>query len=102
MKTNGCHYRWILADIKPVFEGIHCWRVNAKHKQDGGWIVYGVSSLKLYEDNTFGQKGVWGITYNSCWYGEGEYNQSVVTDCQHFHQREVCKLFSVFEEHCLD
>eukprot|EP01084_Bolivina_argentea_P042160 77770_1 len=92
-RLKGDHsaaYRWILADIEPVFEGIHCWRVNAKHKEEGGWVVYGVSPIKQFK-NSCGQQGVWGITYNNCWYPtmNRNINRSVVTNCEHFHQKNL-------------
>ena len=36
-------YKWILPDIEPVKEGMHCWRINVnntKPESKGGWIIY--------------------------------------------------------------
>lgn len=80
------YYRWILADMEPVTEGIHCWRVNAKHQKDGGWIVYGVSPRQMFA-NSCGQDGVWGVTCNGCWYPGGCTTNKISTT--HFYRQNL-------------
>eukprot|EP01084_Bolivina_argentea_P211044 359062_1 len=67
--SSTASYRWILADIKPVSKGIHCWRVNAKHEleQKSGWVVYGISppNDKIRD---YVPIGIWGATYSMCFY----------------------------------
>ena len=89
VQTNGC--RWILPDIEPVNQGIHCWRVKVDHTREdseGGWIVYGVSSPDPeMEDNTWGQTDVWGVAYNRCWWPSGKATNKGVP--QHLYQKNL-------------
>lgn len=90
MKVQG--YQWILCDVDPVFEGVHCWRLmqrnptksSTKSARDVGWVNYGVGSKRMYTDNAFAPPTVYGIANNDCWYGGGGGNR-------HWHSYEQNK-----------
>ena len=88
--ANRCCYKWIAADIKPVNEGIHCWRVNANHtKNESGWIVYGVSPPNPDLKDNYGQKDAWGVTYNDCCYPSEQNRVNTGGICKHLYQKNL-------------
>ena len=89
LKDEGWGYKWICADIEPVNEGIHCWRVETKHEQKGGWIVYGVSPPNKELGDSCGQPHVWGVTYNDCWYPNGSNRLYSGSVCDHLYQKNI-------------
>ena len=49
-------YRYVMADIEPVREGIHCWRVNVKNPKKG-WMMFAIGHKQKYKDASF-KKGI--------------------------------------------
>ena len=69
-RNDDPRYCWIIAK-KPVFTGIHCWRLFIENPNKD-WMTYAISKANhMYDDQeeyNYGQKGVIGIAYNDCWY----------------------------------
>mmetsp|Transcript_31515 Transcript_31515/g.51028 ORF Transcript_31515/g.51028 Transcript_31515/m.51028 type:complete len:262 (-) Transcript_31515:64-849(-) len=60
---------WILADIKPVSSGVHCWRVAMDNpKRD--YIIIGVSAQKRFGNESYNETDyLWGYAgYTNAWY----------------------------------
>lgn len=72
-RTGGhnyvCNYQWIIAEVEPVFTGIHCWRLQQQNP-NGAWINIGIGAKFMYDDDKFAHAPVWGIAHNGCWYGD--------------------------------
>ena len=70
--TNQRLYRWILPDIEPVDNGIHCWRVKISNP-GSKYLFFGVSQKKMYADQFKSDKydksiyGISGGNYYKKW-----------------------------------
>eukprot|EP01084_Bolivina_argentea_P239197 402050_1 len=69
-------YRWnlfVLADIEPIMDGIHCFRVYNKHKTSTGrcYLMWMVSQCKnKYIRYSYDDKSCYGISYQE-WFSRG-------------------------------
>lgn len=50
----GSRHRYVLCDIEPVSEGIHCWRVKVDNPQTN-WIMFGVSECQKFNNLSYSQ-----------------------------------------------
>merc|ERR1712154_608445 len=64
-KQDRYNHRYAIIDDKPVFDGIHCWRVQIKHGK-AAWIMFGIGEYKQYDDRSF--KEVYGVSTASQWF----------------------------------
>eukprot|EP01084_Bolivina_argentea_P125637 222576_1 len=62
--TERYLYEWIMPDIDPVLNGIHCWRVHVSNPAQS-WILFSVSPKKMYASDHYcgpsTHEDVWGI-----------------------------------------
>eukprot|EP01084_Bolivina_argentea_P239194 402044_1 len=69
-------YRWnlfVLADIEPIMDGIHCFRVYNKHKTSTGrcYLMWMVSQCNnKYVTHSYDDKCCYGISYSE-WFSRG-------------------------------
>ena len=50
------NHEYIIVDDKPVFKGIHCWRVKVETKTNNyKWIMFGVGQYKEYDYHSYNQ-----------------------------------------------
>eukprot|EP01084_Bolivina_argentea_P141969 249450_1 len=57
-------HTYILADIQPVTNGVHCWRVQVTHPTQH-WLFWGISSKKLYAQKSYYKENtVQGVAVN--------------------------------------
>ena len=68
-KNQNSPFLSIVCDTKPVYKGIHCWRIKQINK-GRAWVTFGVSEKRKFNEGV-AQNTVWGIAYNQCWYAEG-------------------------------
>eukprot|EP01083_Nonionella_stella_P027834 76668_1 len=81
---------WILSDVEPVYDGIHCWRIFIKNPQQE-YLKVGVSGKKMFEDNNLNQDTVWGIARSktSNYYKPHIHSHKNNIDLEHFIEREI-------------
>eukprot|EP01084_Bolivina_argentea_P227717 384634_1 len=70
-------HAYILANIDPVKDGIHCWRIKTVHKE-AEWIAYGVSPMKEFENESPDDPSMFGIAYNHCWFGDNDPSEEFI------------------------
>ena len=90
MVSGRNDYRWISPDIEPVYQGIHCWRVNVNHtkpQSKGGFIVFGVSPPNPDLDDRKGEEDVWGVTCNNYWYPTDHIHDKGTSNCDHLYRK---------------
>ena len=46
-RVKGSYHRSIMADVEPVFEGIHCWRAQVKNPRT--WVMFGIGHKRKTE-----------------------------------------------------
>lgn len=66
-KEGATENVWILGDVEPFRDGVHCWRIQIKNPNKG-WASIGAAPLNPnddYNSRSFGGDYVWAIGFNS-------------------------------------
>ena len=52
IKSLEFGHNYIMADVEPVFNGIHCWRVQVKNPENE-WIMFGIGQKRIYPNCSY-------------------------------------------------
>ena len=77
-KVIQSNHRYCVINSRPITKGIHCWRWCTKQYQS--WFLWGISSLKKYTDNSYGNQGVFGIAGSNQSYKNGQCAYDIQTN----------------------
>ena len=70
------NYKWILLDIQPIINDIHCWRIHIRNPNKG-LIVIGVCKQKMFKSDIEHKEKVYGIgCADNKWYPSSQLQQS--------------------------
>ena len=86
-KVNQSAHKYVVTDMRPMLKGVHCFRYFTKNHST--WHLWGISNLKKYTDNSYGNAGVYGIAGSNQSYRNGACGYDVQTNVFFGGKKEV-------------